>query len=232
MNDVPTLGRADLGGPPWERGLVARIRELHLAWRTEKIYRHWAWRLARFCAPKPAEELTHEEVRRWLSHLAVEGRVSVATQRQALNAAVFLFREVFKRDPGDFSDFVRSNKHRNVPSVLTREECDRLFAGLSGRDFSEGDSRSLGAGQVRQESHTPHVAAQFCYASAGKWNRHPRLTGFAGACGYFHDTDLSAHGETNGRRHTKSSGLTAEGHRYSVACVRGPTPRTVSFALV
>lgn len=128
MNDVPALGKADLGGPPWERGLVARLRELHLAWKTEKTYRHWAWRLVRFCEPIPAEQLTHQELRKWLSCLAVEGRVSAATQKQALNAAVFLFREVFKRDPGDFSDFVRSNRHRNVPSVLTREECSRLFA--------------------------------------------------------------------------------------------------------
>ena len=128
MNDVPPLGKADLGGPPWERGLVARLRELHLAWKTEKTYRHWAWRLVHFCEPTPVEQLTHEELRKWLSHLAVEGRVAAATQKQALNAAVFLFREVFKRDPGDFSDFVRSNRHRNVPSVLTREECSRLFA--------------------------------------------------------------------------------------------------------
>ena len=97
MNDVPTLGRADLGGPPWERGLVARIRELHLAWRTEKTYRHWAWRLARFCEPKPAEQLTHEDVREWLSPLAVEGRVSVATQKQALNADVFVRRIHLKK---------------------------------------------------------------------------------------------------------------------------------------
>ena len=132
LNDVPSLGKADLGGPPWERRLVARIRELHLAWRTEQTYRHWAWRLARFCAPKPVEELTDDDMRAWLSDLAVKGRVSVATQKQALNAAVFLFREVFKRDLGDFSDFVRSNRHRNVPSVLTREECGRLFAEMSG----------------------------------------------------------------------------------------------------
>ena len=119
MNDVPTLGKADLGGPPWERGLVARIRELHLAWRTEKTYRHWAWRLARFCAPKPAEELTHEEVRRWLSHLAVEGRVSVATQKQALNAAVFLFREVFKRCSELFRGR-RRGRYSNSQSPLYR----------------------------------------------------------------------------------------------------------------
>ena len=29
--------------------LVARIREKHLAWTTEKTYRHWARRLVGFC---------------------------------------------------------------------------------------------------------------------------------------------------------------------------------------
>lgn len=132
MNDVPSLGKADLGGPHWERQLVARIRELHLAWKTEKTYRHWAWRLVRFSAPKAAEELTGADVRAWLSHLAVQDRVSVSTQKQALNAAVFFMREALRRDPGDFSDFARSSRHRNVPSVLTRQECDRLFAELVG----------------------------------------------------------------------------------------------------
>jgi len=132
MNDVPTLGKADLGGPPWERNLVARIRELHLAWKTEKTYRHWAWRLVRFHAPKKAEELTGAEVRAWLSHLSVKERVAVATQKQALNAAVFFLRQALRRDPGEFGDFVRARRHQNVPSVLTRQECERLFGELSG----------------------------------------------------------------------------------------------------
>ena len=132
MNDVPTLGKTDLGGPPWERRLVARIRELHLAWKTEKTYRHWAWRLVRFSTPQKAEDLSGAEVRAWLSHLSVAERVSVATQKQALNAAVFLLREALQREPGDFSDFARARRHLNVPSVLTRQECERLFKELSG----------------------------------------------------------------------------------------------------
>jgi integron integrase len=70
-------------------------------------------------------------VRKWLSDLAVKGRVSVATQSQALNAVVFLFREVLKRDPGDFSDFARARRGRQVPTVLTQAECKRLFDELS-----------------------------------------------------------------------------------------------------
>ncbi|MCC7299872.1 MAG: integron integrase [Verrucomicrobia bacterium] len=132
MNDVPTAGAADLGGPPWERALVRCIREKHLAWKSEKTYRGWCRRFISTCGDKPVEQLDHDDVRKWLSDLAVKGRISVATQSQALNAVVFLFREVLKRDPGDFSDFARARRGRQVPTVLTQAECKRLFDELSG----------------------------------------------------------------------------------------------------
>ena len=100
------------------------LREHGKAATVEAFQEHLAWKKS-YLSPD------RYVVRRWLSHLAVEGRVAVATQKQALNAVVFLFREAFKRDPGDFGDFVRSGKRRSVPSVLTRVECDRLFDELS-----------------------------------------------------------------------------------------------------
>ena len=132
MNDVPTAGARDLGGPPWERALVSRIREKHLSWKSEKTYRGWCRRFMASCGGKQPESLDREDVRRWLSDLAVKGRVSVATQSQALNAVVFLFREVLKRDPGDFSDFTRARRGRKAPTVLTQAECKRLFEALEG----------------------------------------------------------------------------------------------------
>ena len=132
MNDVPTSGKADLGGPAWEKALVRRIREKHLAWKSEKTYRSWCRRFVAFCNDKAIEELDSNDVRKWLSDLAVKERVSVATQKQALNAVVFFFREALQRDPGDFGDFARARRHRNLPTVLTQEECKRLFDALSG----------------------------------------------------------------------------------------------------
>ena len=137
MNDVPTAGARDLGGSPWEQALVSRIREKHLAWKSEKTYRSWCRRFMMSCDGKQPEALDREDVRRWLSGLAVKGRVSVATQSQALNAVVFFFREVLKRDPGDFSDFTRARRGRKAPTVLTQAECKRLF------DAMEGTSRLM-----------------------------------------------------------------------------------------
>ncbi len=132
MSDVPTAGAKDLGGPPWEQALVRRIRERNLAWKSEKTYRGWCRRFVAACGDKPLEALDHGDVHGWLSDLAVKDRVSAATQAQALNAVVFFFREVLKRDPGDFSDFTRARRGRKVPTVLTQEECRRLFGELDG----------------------------------------------------------------------------------------------------
>ena len=39
-----------------------------------------------------------EEIRQFLSHLAVSGRVSASTQNQALCALLFLYRDVLQVD--------------------------------------------------------------------------------------------------------------------------------------
>lgn len=132
MNDVPSSGKADLGGPEWEKALVRRIREKHLAWKSEKTYRSWCRRFVGAYSDKPVDALDKDDVRKWLSDLAVKERVSVATQKQALNAVVFFFREALGRDPGDFGEFVRSRPHRNLPTVLTQDECRKLFSVMSG----------------------------------------------------------------------------------------------------
>ena len=80
---MPTLGQADTGAQPWERRLIERLRIQHYAWRTEKTYREWAWRLADFIRPRELESASGEDLKGFLSHLAVRGRVAVATQKQA-----------------------------------------------------------------------------------------------------------------------------------------------------
>ena len=99
---VPSLGRADVGAVEWERKLIERFRLLHYSWRTEQTYRDWAWRFDHFLAQQGGmAAASGEQVREFLTRLAVRGRVSVSTQKQALNALVFLFRHALGRDPGD-----------------------------------------------------------------------------------------------------------------------------------
>lgn len=123
---------SDAGKTDWERKLVERLRVRHYRWRTEQTYREWAWRFARWLAPKVLEAAETADIRRFLSHLAVERHAAASTQRQAMSSLVFLFREALGREPGDFSDYQASRKPRRVPTVLTAKECQTLFAQLKG----------------------------------------------------------------------------------------------------
>jgi integron integrase len=132
MKGVPPLARSDLGRNDWEQRLVARLRLKHFSWRTEQTYRGWLWRFAHFLGPRTMSSAGGSEIREFLTKLAVEERVAVATQKQALNALVFYFRQVEGKNLGDFSDFARSRRRVRVPVVLDRAECERLFEALEG----------------------------------------------------------------------------------------------------
>jgi integron integrase len=130
FSDVPPLAASDQGETEWERVLVRAIRARSLQWRTEQTYRQWCMRFARFISPRDPLAAGEGDIRAFLEDLAVRTRVSASTQRQALNAIVFLVREAAGRDLGDFSDFVRARAERRVPVVLTQRECKQLFAAM------------------------------------------------------------------------------------------------------
>ena len=127
----PPSAASDLGGPDWERDLIKACRERHFLWRTEETYRMWAGRFAHFLAPRSPYRAEAEDVAAFLSRMAVEERASVSAQKQALNALVFLMQEALHRQLGEI-DFHRAQKPRRLPSVLSNEECQRLFAQLTG----------------------------------------------------------------------------------------------------
>jgi site-specific recombinase XerD len=64
-------------------------------------------------------------VRAFLTHLAVNRRVSASTKNQALNAIVFMYREVVRRDPGEFGEFDSAKRPKRLPTVLTKDEVKR-----------------------------------------------------------------------------------------------------------
>ena len=71
------------------------LRYYHYAYRTEQTYCDWIVRFIRFHGSKRhPKDMGKFEVEGFLSHLASDGKVSASTQRQALNAIVFLYRDV------------------------------------------------------------------------------------------------------------------------------------------
>ncbi len=128
---TPRPAAQDLGGADWERDLIRAIRRKGFLWRTEATYRSWGRKFATFLQPRSPYAADGGDVAGFLTRLAVEQRASASTQKQALNALVFLMEEGLRRDLGEM-EFQRARARRRVPTVLTVEECRRLFAHLSG----------------------------------------------------------------------------------------------------
>jgi integron integrase len=93
----------------------------------------WIRRFIRFSDLRHPRELGPSEVSRFLSHLAVEGKVSASTQNQALSALVFLYKEVLDVPVGWLSALVRAKRPQRVPVVFTKDEVRRVFQRLEGR---------------------------------------------------------------------------------------------------
>lgn len=73
------------------------MRAKHLSSRTEEAYTGWIRRFARRMEA-PLEDLGEAEISRFLSDLALAGRVSASTQNQAMNALMFLYHQVLGRE--------------------------------------------------------------------------------------------------------------------------------------
>src|SRR5881628_1443010 len=70
------------------------IRLKHYSIRTEQAYVHWIKRFIFFHQKRHPREMAAPQIQAFLTDLAVRQQVSVSTQNQAMNAIIFLYREV------------------------------------------------------------------------------------------------------------------------------------------
>jgi integron integrase len=110
----------------------SEIRLRHYSYRTEQAYLFWIKRFLTFHGLKAPLAMGPSDIKKYLSFLAQERNVSASTQNQALNAIVFLYTQTLRRNPGDFKDFTQAKKPVLVPTVLTKDEVNRLLDKLEG----------------------------------------------------------------------------------------------------
>jgi len=110
----------------------AAIRMRHYSIRTEEAYVQWVRRFVLFHGKRHPREMGGPEIAAFLTHLAVDRKVAQATQNQALNAIVFLYRAVLDEKIEDLGPLVRARKSRRLPIVLTRAEVQAVLACLEG----------------------------------------------------------------------------------------------------
>lgn len=102
----------------------------HYAMNTVAVYIYWIRWYIRFHQNEHPTNLGDQDVESFLSFLANERKVAVKTQAQALNALVFLYKEILGNPLTLDLNFRRSEKHRKLPTVLTQEEIRSLFSSL------------------------------------------------------------------------------------------------------
>ena len=72
------------------------------------------------------------EIEQFLTHLAVNEHVAASTQNQALCAIAFLYKQLFKREPGELKELVWAKKAKRLPVVFTRGEAQAVLSQLTG----------------------------------------------------------------------------------------------------
>jgi len=115
------------------------IRLKHYSYSTEKTYLQWIKRFLDYTRQTGGKETVADietaDCKNFLSHLALQERVSSSTQNQAFNAILFLFRHVLCKDMGNMAETVRAKRGQKLPVVFSIEEIRKLLACLTGRDL-------------------------------------------------------------------------------------------------
>lgn len=110
---------------------VIRIR--HYSRRTEEAYTYWIRQFILFHDKRHPAEMGKVEVERYLSWLAEKRNVAASTQNQALNAILFLYRDVLELEMGRLEGVTRAKKPKRLPVVLPRNEVCSILNSMSGQ---------------------------------------------------------------------------------------------------
>src|SRR6516162_888625 len=132
-SDLPQPAAPPPAKASWERefcDLETEVKLRNYSPKTLAVYRFWVSRFQGFVRSRPTTHLSNQEVRGFLSSLAVQRRVSASSQNQAFNALLFFFRHVLRRDFGQIDGVVRAKRHRYIPVVLSRSEVDAVLLHL------------------------------------------------------------------------------------------------------
>jgi len=121
---------------PKSRKLLDQIRDAirlkHFSYSTEKTYVHWAKRYILFHNKRHPAEMGATEIEAFLTHLAKDENVSSSTQNQALNALLFLYRNVLQIDLPVPLHALRAKRSEHLPTILSKDEVVRLLSGMRG----------------------------------------------------------------------------------------------------
>jgi len=116
------------------------VRIRHYSRRTERAYLGWIRRYILFHGKRHPADMGAEEVTRFLSSLAVEGRVSSSTQNQALSALLLLYGPVLGVELPWLDELVRATRPQRLPAVVVQGGSARDSPGPAGHTKADGSA--------------------------------------------------------------------------------------------
>jgi hypothetical protein len=107
--------------------LEDEIRVRHYSPSTLRTYKGWVRKFQTFTRSKNPELLSSDDVKEYLTFLAVKRKVSATTQNQAFNSLLFFYRHVLRREFGKIDGVVRAKRRPYIPVVLSHEEIKSIL---------------------------------------------------------------------------------------------------------
>lgn len=101
------------------------LRVNHYSRKTEEAYISWIKRFILFNNKRHPNEMGAEEIKKFISFLANEKHVSSSTQNQALNAILYLYKNIIKKEINFVDGLTYTKRIRHLPTVFTREEAQK-----------------------------------------------------------------------------------------------------------
>ncbi len=98
------------------------VRLKHYSRSTDDSYLRYVLNFIRYHNKRHPRELGIDEVRAYLTHLAVDKQVAASTQNVALSALLFLCKEVLHVTLPYIDNIERAKRPKRLPVVFTREE--------------------------------------------------------------------------------------------------------------
>ncbi len=117
---------------PFIKQVSDTIRMCHYSIRTEKSYIGWIKRYIFFHNKQHPKDMGEDEIRAFLTHLAINRNVAPNTQNQAFNALMFLYRSVLNRPIKSIKGIHRAKPKSKLPVVFSQDEVKSVLANLDG----------------------------------------------------------------------------------------------------
>ena len=118
--------------------LMDQVRQVmryhHYALTTEKTYCKWILRFIRYYdAKRHPRDMGAPEIEAFLSHLSTKVKVSASTQRQALNAIIFLYKSVLDIPIEASITPIRAKRRKRLPVVMSQSETRQVLNQMRGQ---------------------------------------------------------------------------------------------------